>query len=535
MRRWNGWGDEGVRVPLPPAAGPLLERLVGSATPPRDATLDGVLAAVPPSRLPTHPLVSDDPEDRLRHARGQSLPDWLALRSGRVGRVPDGVARPGSADEVRALFAYAASAGAVVVPYGGGTGVVGGLTPQDGDAPVLTVSMERLAGLRTLDETSGLATAGAGTAGPGLEAALGARGWTLGHFPQSWELSTVGGWVATRSVGQQSLGYGRIEALFAGGRVEAPAGSLKIPPHPASAAGPDLRSLVLGSEGRIGIVTDAVLRVRPKPERELVAAAMLPEWERGLAGVRELARAGLPLSMVRLMAPSETRTTLALARQPGLVRLLNCYLDLRGLGPERSLALLVATGRARDVGRGMREAIGVLGAHGAVRLPGAVGRSWMAERFRSAYLRNALWEAGYAVDTLETAADWARIPALASAVASALRTGLTDAGERVHAYTHASHVYPTGTSLYVTYLFRIAADPDETLARWRRLKDAASRAIVAGGGTISHQHGVGRDHRPYLVAEKGELGIAVLRDVGRRLDPDGLMNPGVLLPGAGEP
>ena len=202
---------------------------------------------------------------------GQSLPDWLALRTGRPGQVPDGVAFPETRAQVRDLLAFAASAGARVIPYGGGTSVVGGVNPtggaRGGDAPWLTISLERMAGLTALDEESLLATFGAGTAGPDVEAALRARGLTLGHYPQSWEYSTVGGWVASRSSGQQSAGYGRIEALFAGGALEAPAGALDLPPHPASAAGPDLRQAILGSEGRLGILTEAVLRVRPAARR----------------------------------------------------------------------------------------------------------------------------------------------------------------------------------------------------------------------------------------------------------------------------
>jgi len=299
MRRWNGWGDDAIHDELPAAGAAAIDRVVGPARPPRDATVAEVVAAVMPSRLPAHRLVTDDPEVRVRHARGQSLPDWVALRTGRLGAVPDGVALPVDAGEVRELLAWAAAVGARVIPWGGGTSVVGGVTPADDGSPWLTISLARLAGLTALDEGSLLATFGAGTAGPDVEAALGARSLTLGHYPQSWELSTVGGWVAARSSGQQSAGYGRIEALFAGGTVEAPAGTLVMPPHPASAAGPDLRQVILGSEGRLGIVTDAVLRVSPLPEVEAFPTLFLPDWERALAFTRAVARARLPLRWMR--------------------------------------------------------------------------------------------------------------------------------------------------------------------------------------------------------------------------------------------
>ena len=529
MRRWNGWGDDSISDAVPAAGAATLARLVGEGSPPPPAALADVVAAIPPGRLPAHRSVVIDAETRLRHARGQSLPDWLALRSGRPGAVPDGVAFPADGAEVRDLLAYAEAAGARVIPYGGGTSVVGGVTPGDDGAPWLTISLARLAGMRRLDADGLLATFGAGTVGPDVEAVLRARGLTLGHFPQSFEYSTVGGWVATRSSGQQSVGFGRIEALFAGGTLEAPAGTLEMPPHPASAAGPDLRQLVLGSEGRLGIVTEAVLRVAPLPAVEVFPTFFLPDWERALAFTRAMARARLPITMIRTSTPAETYTNLALAGHEAVLRVLRRYLAARGAGPGRCMVLLGLAGPRRLVLATLAGVAGIAREFGAVRAPGRLGRQWQAGRFRTPYLRNALWDAGYAVDTLETAVPWSSVDPLARELAPALRAGLTADGERVHAFTHLSHVYPTGSSLYTTFLFRLAVDPDVTLARWRRLKALASDAIVRRGGTISHQHGVGTDHAPYLPAEKGVLGMEVLADVARRFDPAGRMHPGVLL------
>jgi alkyldihydroxyacetonephosphate synthase len=534
MRRWNGWGDEGVEARLDPDAARFLERLIGPGTPPADAPLGAVVAAVPASRLPVQPRLPDecgvslDAEDRVRHARGQSLPDWVALRTGRLDALPDAVARPVDASTVRAVLAFAAETDARIIPYGGGSSVVGGVTARPSEGPILTLDLERTAGLHALDERSGLATFGAGTTGPAIETGLATHGLTLGHYPQSWEGSTIGGWVVTRSSGQQSTGYGRIEALFAGGHVEAPAGSFDMPPHPASAAGPDLRHLVLGSEGRLGVLTDVVVRASRQPEEERFPAYFLPDWEAAIAAGRDLAQARLPVSMIRVSTPLETATTLALAGRPGQVRLLRRYLGLRGIGQERCLALVGLTGSRRLVGATGREVTSIIGRHGGTGAP-ALGEAWRRARFRAAYLRNTLWEAGYAVDTLETATDWATIGSLAAALGRTLRSGLESDDERVHAFSHLSHLYPTGSSLYTTYVFRIATDPDETLDRWFRLKTSASRVIVAHGATISHQHGVGADHLPYLAAEKGPLGMAVLGDVARRFDPDGIMTPGVLL------
>ena len=529
MRRWNGWGDETITHPFHEGARHFLEMSVGPGTPPRDATFEEVIALVPPSRLPAHPLVSANPADRVRHARGQSLPDWIAARSGRIPAFPDGVAYPTDDGEVRTLLRYASGVGARLIPYGGGTSVVGQINVLPGEAPVLTVDLSRMSRLLRFDEKSLLATFGAGITGPDLEAQLRARGCTLGHFPQSFELSTLGGWIATRSSGQQSLGYGRIERLFAGGRLEAPVGTLELPPFPASAAGPDLREMVLGSEGRLGILTEATVRASPLPQVEAFHALFFPDFERGQEAVRQIMQARLPLSMLRLSTAAETQTTLTLAGHQRLIGALERWLRLRGVGGEKCMLLLGLTGREAMVKAARREALGLAGQYGGVHVGQTFGKEWHKSRFRTPYLRNTLWELGYAIDTLETATDWANIPAMVQAVETALRGGLAEIGERVHIFTHLSHLYPYGSSLYTTYLYRIAPDPEETLRRWQVLKVAASQAIVAHGGTISHQHGVGTDHLPYLAHEKGPLGMAAIGDLCRRFDPDGIMNPGKLV------
>ncbi|HEY8530633.1 MAG TPA: FAD-binding oxidoreductase [Limnochorda sp.] len=531
MRRWNGWGDEAEHYQLGEGARTYLVERVGESRPPRDASLEEVLRGVPPSRLPDHPLVTTDPETRLRRARGQSLPDWIAMRSGRVGAVPDGVAFPENDEQVRELLRFAQEAGAVVIPYGGGTSVVGHLTVDPDGPPVLSIDLMRLWRLHHLDETSRQATFGAGVRGPDLEAQLRALGYTLGHYPQSFEYSTLGGWVVTRSKGQQSLGYGRIEDLFAGGRLQAPAGTLHLPPFPASAAGPDLRHLVLGSEGRLGILTEVVVRVRPVPEREVFLGFFFPDFNSGLAAARDLVQERLPLVMVRLSTPRETETTLRLAGHERLIGFLERFLAARGVAAGKCMLLVGAAGRARRVRQALGEARAVIRRHGGVSVGSIFGREWEKSRFRTPYLRNTLWDAGYAVDTLETAAPWRAVPAMIAAIEEALQKALEPEGERVHVFTHLSHLYPDGSNVYVTHVFRLTGDPDRDLERWRALKGAASRAIVEQGGTISHQHGVGLDHRAYLEAEKGPLGLELMRQAAAVLDPRGIMNPGKLVEG----
>ncbi len=524
MRRWNGWGDSGASYPLPPNGQQFLAERIGPGTPPVDADWGSVAAAVPPSRLPAHPLISQKADDRLRHARGQSLPDWIALRSGQIPAFPDGVALPENDEAVAQIIQFARETGVKLIPYGGGTSVVGHINPEPGGQPVLTVSLARLNQLRRFDETSHLATFGAGARGPDLEAQLRARGFTLGHFPQSFELSTLGGWVVTRSAGQQSLGYGRIEELFAGGKLIAPAGTLHLPPFPASAAGPDIREMVLGSEGRLGILTEAVVRVSPLPEQEEFHTVFFPDFESGMTAARHIIQAKIPLSMMRLSTAVETETTLALAGHERLLAAMGRYLRLRGVGEGRCLFLFGVTGTAAMVKAARKAALALAAAQGGVHVGQAFGKQWQKNRFRSPYLRNTLWAMGYAVDTVETAAPWSAIPNLMSEMEAALREPLTAVGEQAHIFTHLSHVYPTGASIYTTVIFRLAADWDETLNRWRGMKTAVCQAIVQNGGTISHQHGVGKDHAPFLAVEKGELGMAAIEGVVRVFDAEGIMN-----------
>jgi len=529
MRRWNGWGDENTKSPFPPSAARYLADLIGKGENIQDASLDDALASVPASRLPDHPLISQDPLERLHHARGQSLPDWAALRHGNIGAFPDGVAFPTDEEQVRTLLDFARQVGSRLIPYGGGTSVVGHINPLDGDAPILTVDLSRQDRLLALDETSHLATFGAGIVGPQLEAQLNQRAFTLGHFPQSFELSTLGGWIATRSSGQQSYHYGRIEDLFAGGRIVTPRGILDMPPLPASAAGPDLRQMILGSEGRLGVITQASIRIRHLPQAEAFYGIFFHDWESGVEAVRQIVQTGVPISMARLSNPRETDTTLKLSGKDNLVTWADRGLRLLAYDQERCLLIYGVTGDVHTTRLARRLTNSMARAHGGLFTGQIIGHTWRKSRFLTPYLRNILWEVGYAVDTLETAVPWSRVLDTERMVQQAMHAALTPTGERALIFAHLSHVYTDGASIYITYIFRRTHDPDKTVERWKAMKTAASQTILAQGGTISHQHGVGLDHAPYLDAEKGALGMDVLREIARTLDPDGIMNPGKLL------
>jgi len=528
MKRWNGWGNLDTEYPVSLSALDYLTKRLGKLDPIPDAAKETVLSAVPESRLPAHPLVDISAQERLMHARGQSMHDWVDMRYGRVSTFPDGVAFPRAGEDVRILLKYAKDAGAQVIPYGGGTSVVGHITPCPTDKPVLSLSLEKMTRMLDLDETSRVADFQAGAAGPQLEEQLKSRGYTLGHFPQSFEYSTLGGWIVTRSSGQQSYRYGKIESLFAGGLIETPRGQLEIKPVPASAAGMDIREMVLGSEGRLGVVTQAKVRVRRLPEAEAFFGTFFPSWDQGSDAVREIVQNELPVSMLRLSNPLETETTLILSGK-SWVGMADRSLRMIGYGDTRCLLIFGVTGSRKLFNRTRRDVASVCRRYGGLVVGTIVGHTWEKSRFLSPYLRNTLWEKGIAIDTLETALPWTQVHEASRSIPRSIVEAMAKHNERVLAFSHLSHVYRDGASIYTTYLFRRTPDPDELLSRWHDMKHNASLTLQKYGGTISHQHGVGMDHAQYLPAEKGALGMDAMRAVVRSFDPDEMMNPGKLL------
>lgn len=528
MRRWNGWGDSATDFELTPNARHFLDERVGVSQPLHDVALDACLKQVPASRLEGEADMDTGAQPRLLRAHGESFPDWLAKKFGQLGPFPDAVATPASPDEVSALVNRAQQAGWQLIPFAGGTSVVGHLSVPGEAPPVVSVDLSALNQLLDLDETTRLASFGAGTAGPDVERQLKQHGYRLGHFPQSWEYSTVGGWVVTRSSGQQSLAYGRIEQMFAGGRMSTPVGELSIPCLPASSAGPDLREFVMGSEGRFGILTEAQMRVVPFPESERFEPVMFPDWESAINATRSLAQLKPGLSMLRLSNVIETETQLALAGHEKGIAALQRYLKLRGVGEGQCMLMIGVSGSRKATKRIWSEALGVCRQFNGVHMGPWVGRAWEKNRFKGPYLRNSLWAAGYGADTIETAVNWDKVTPLMNAMEQAARDAFAEDGEKVHAFTHLSHVYPQGSSIYSTFVFRATDDRDQMYARWARFKARVSEQLVKYGGTISHQHGVGTDHKAYLGAEKTELGLSMLRSVARELDPQGIMNPGKL-------
>ena len=532
--KWWGWGDPAVAPELDGAALATLRERVGELQPaPRLIELDEIeLPAAEPLPQALIDAVGEGnvftgAEDRIRHATGCGYRDLARLRSGRLGGAPDAVLLPADAEAVKRVLEACAAEGVAVVPFGGGTSVVGGVEPLRGDhGRVVSLDLARLQRVE-VDPHSLTARLGAGLRGPEAEAELAKHGLVLGHYPQSFEYATIGGFAATRSAGQASSGYGRFDSLVSSIRLIAPAADLSTLETPHTAAGPALREVVVGSEGVFGVIPDVTVRVRPAPRRRRYEAWIAESFEAGAEIVRALAQGpGLP-DVIRVSDEEETEVSLALSGPRGIAAgLFGGYLGLRR---RRGGSLIIVGFEGDEESVARRRALSVRALHkgGAVYLGQSAGRSWEHGRYQGPYLRDTLMEMGAMVETLETSQTWSRLGTLHAAVGSAIRDSLAGQGTPGLAFCHLSHAYADGASLYFTFIAR--ARRGEEIEQWREVKRAASEAIVANGGTITHHHAVGRDHAPYMEAEVGRAGLDVLRAVKDQLDPAGIMNPGKLL------
>ena len=538
--RWWGWGEDEHAGALPDAADSFLGAEIGAEPGASSARLALEQLSLPDSSLPQRARealltalggtgLREDREARAEHAAGRSYPDLVRLRSGEGLSAPDAVLAPGSADQVRAVLDVCGRERVAVVPFGGGTSVVGGVEPVgDGFEGVVSLDLRGLDQVLDVDRVSLTATLEGGLLGPAAEARLGEHGLTLGHFPQSFEFSTVGGWVATRSAGQASTGYGRIDDMVEGVRLISPVGDMDCHVVPASAAGPALSELVVGSEGVLGVISQATLRVRPAPEQRRYEGWSFRGFAEGTEAFRIMEQADASPDIARLSDEHETRMSMALASSGSRTeRLGRAY--LRARGHEGGCLVIVGfEGEAEDVERRRVRSGALLRAGGGLALGARPGAAWLRNRYHGSYLRDHLLDRGVMVETLETATTWSNLGRLYGAVGDALRTSLSDRGTPPLVMCHVSHLYRSGASLYFTFLARQEAG--DLLGQWRAAKTAASDAIVATGGTITHHHAVGRDHRPWMQAEVGTLGIELLRAAKATLDPAGVMNPGKLLP-----
>jgi alkyldihydroxyacetonephosphate synthase len=537
--RWWGWGSPEHPPGLPPHALAFLRDVVGVECSPRPpVALEHVRlepSALPPAVLDTlrdmlgAECVRDDHAERVLHAAGKGYPDLVRLRAGEPHGAPDAVLYPRSREHLRALLSACERESLAVVPFGGGTSVVGGVEPLRGEhRAVVALDMGRMASVLDLDERSRLVRVEAGARARELERWLAGRGLTLGHFPQSFEYVSLGGCAATRSAGQASTGYGRFERMVVGLSMVAPSGMVELPALPASAAGPGVREMLVGSEGTLGVIEELSLRVRPAPAERVYEGVFFDSFGAGARAFRELAQAGVAPDVARLSDETETRMSLALAGSGGAKgRLGRAYLGVRGYAGG-CLAILGFEGSARDAWTRRSAAIEIVRAAGGLRVGRSPGRAWLVSRFGAPYLRDELLTHGAIVETLETATRWSNLTALHARVREAIERALRACGTPGLAMCHVSHLYETGASLYFTFL--ATQRRGEELEQWRAVKTAASEAIVEGGGTITHHHAVGRDHAPWMAREIGEGGVRALRALKAELDPSGIMNPGKLLP-----
>jgi alkyldihydroxyacetonephosphate synthase len=527
MMKWDAWGDPEQAKPLSGEIRNLLTQALGVGDVPLPE-LDPEQVKLRPSALSPadRDALADivgakncgvDDGARLLRAGGKSTLDLLRRRDPGVQDAPDAVLLPGDEDEVAEILRLCGQRSIAVIPFGGGTSVVGGLDPLRGQfKAVISLDMRRLNELHHLDEVSGEAELGAGVTGPDAERLLGERGFSLGHFPQSFQFATIGGFAATRSSGQDSAGYGRFNDMVRGLRAITPAGVLDLGRAPESAAGPDLRQLLIGSEGVFGVITRVRVKVHPAPAATRYEAWSFPDFATGADGLRAVAQTGTGPTVLRLSDEAETGVNLATTENIG-------ENSITG----GCLAITVFEGSEEHVESRHAETRALLKAKGGTSLGEAPARAWEHGRFNAPYLRDSLLSAGALCETLETATNWSNIPAVKSAVTEALTTALAETGTPALVLCHISHVYPTGASLYFTV---VAGQRGNPIEQWRNAKTAASDAMVRTGATITHHHAVGADHRPWMRDEVGDVGVKVLQAVKATLDPAGILNPGKLIP-----
>ncbi len=552
--RWNGWGLTRQENPLPPSAPQWewirktlnMSRLpetppvpLGEITLPSGRLAGPVLARL--RGIVGEAQLCTGDHERAFHARGKSYHDLLYLRAGKLDVAPDAVVYPRSADEVLALVQLCVDADIALIPYGGGSSVVGGVNAIAGSAGggVVTLDTTLLSRVLQIDRVSMTARIEAGIYGPALEAELQAQGVTLGHYPQSFEFSTLGGWIAARGAGQQSNRYGKAEKWLVSARLATPRGFWTTEATPASAAGPNLNQLVAGSEGTLGVICEATVKLHEIPARKDYRGYLFQSFVAGIEAARRINHAEIPVAMVRLSDAPETHFFRAFSSSSSgatggagiKARLERAYLDVTGFASDACLMLVGHEGDEDTVAWAQRQSEEICKRLGALPLGTRPGKRWYHGRFSSPYSRDPMMDRGIGIDTLETSTRWSNIPTLhekvVSAIQGAIDASLPEPDARGIVMAHVSHSYPDGASLYFTFVF--PRQLDRELAQWQAIKRAASDAIAKNGGTISHHHGVGTDHVTWLPQEKGEIGVSLLQATKRELDPKGILNPGKLL------
>jgi alkyldihydroxyacetonephosphate synthase len=545
-RSWWGWGwaDEAIAADTVEALAPLVAERLGRPVEPRHPPRIGEVDLPTPRIVAPEPLAhlcSTEPEDRAGHAYGKSFRDVVRAFHGDVAEPPDLVARPTDEADLVALLDWCGEAGVAAVPYGAGSSVVGGVETGGAwareHAGVVSLDMGRLDRVLEVDPASCAARIAAGATGPVLEGQLRPHGLTLRHFPQSFEFSTLGGWIATRSGGHYATNRTHIDDFVESVRMVTPQGILESRRLPGSGAGPSPDRLVLGSEGILGVVTEAWMRVAERPVHKATASVRFPSMADGAAACRVLARSGLWPANCRLLDPGEAAANAGGSGEAVLV--LGFESAHHPVGAEMALALEACadaggdtsggarvTGPAAPASGGHHDGVGPAAAGDGDRGPDAA-EAWRSAFLAAPYLRDAMVSLGCIAETFETAVTWDRFEELHASVTRAAERALAEVCAGGTLTCRFTHVYPDGAAPYFTVLAPSAHG--DQLAMWDEVKAAVSEAILASGGTITHHHAVGRDHRPWYDRQRPDLFADALVAAKATLDPAGILNPGVLV------
>jgi alkyldihydroxyacetonephosphate synthase len=548
--KWWGWGSEGVefthedKPDLAPFIAEVLGMKVGGATsapvsfddlriPQRDLP-DALRAAL--VEAVTAEFVSVDRLDRVVHARGKSLRDLIRQRRGELARIPDVVVRPSSEAEVTAVLQAALASDAVVIPFGGGSSISGSLeAPATESRPVVSVDLQRLNKVLAIDSASRLARVQAGVFGPQLEEQLGAQGYTFGHFPDSFTHSTLGGWIATRSSGMQSDRYGDIADLTRGLRVVTPSGTLVTQPVPSTSTGPSVREMVLGSEGRLGIITEATVHIRPIPENRTILGYLFPTFADGLNAMRDIVAGDCSVSVTRVSDAHETQFSFAMRANPTPVDKLQSkalrFFVRRRLGydvHQMSLSFIGYEGSDRHVAEERRKVGKIVKRHGGLCIGSSPGVLYDQKKFDTPHIRDFLLDRGAAGDVSETAMPWSQLTPVYDAVSAAAYGAFAEVGVQGYLMCHLSHSYHSGACLYFTFAFQpTLAGNMET--EYDVVKSAIQQAFVDNGATLSHHHAVGTEHARWLEQDISAPGVAMIAALFEGTDPGRHMNPGKIV------
>ena len=549
--KWWGWGVEGVSFhhENKPAFRPFVINAIDldvDTTPAAPIALDDL--AIPAPLIGDQLLAeltdavgaenaTQDDLDRIVHTYGKSARDLLRIRTGDIPRVPDVVVYPGNEAEVQLIVDRAVAADAVIIPYGGGSNISGSLhAPEDETRPVISVDLGRLNQVIDIDEDSGLARIQAGAQGPDLEEQLGARGWTLGHFPDSFTHSTLGGWVATRSSGMQSDKYGDISDIARGMRVVMPGKVLEIRPLPHTSTGPSVREMVLGSEGRLGVITEVTVQVHRIPEVRLILGYLFPSWEASLAAMHDISTSDAHPSITRVSDAKETAFSFATRRKSNRISISSLIskgmmkvLQRRGWKlDEICLSFIGYEGGKAHVARQKAIVKDIVGRHGGIVVGKGPGELYDQKKFDTPYIRDFLLDRGAIGDVSETAAPWSKLLPLYTNVLAAAEKVYAHLGVAGWIMCHLSHSYHSGACLYFTFAFK--HDGVDPLGQYEPLKNAIQQAFVDSGGTLSHHHAVGTEHAAWLEQDISAPGVHMIDGLFTAMDPGRNLNPGKIIP-----